>query len=247
MELPMPALIGHRGLPTQAPENTKASIIAAAENGIQWVEIDVTMAGDGSLVIMHDPDLRLFNQPEKRLLDLGANELKQVDAGSWYSEEFKGEPLLFLDDLLHLVKVHNLGLNLELKANPDIDGPRQIDALMSALESSDVIGPQLILSCFSPEALTLIRERNRDIQLAPLYESLPESLPETVRALQPTSIHCGHRHLTESLAKKYSHQFPLYCYTVNSADRLRTLRKWGVHGVFSDHAQLPEMAKALKG
>ena len=57
---PMSALIGHRGLPSQAPENTAASLKAAFEQGIDWIEVDVTMAGDGSLVILHDADLRRF-------------------------------------------------------------------------------------------------------------------------------------------------------------------------------------------
>lgn len=109
---PMPALIGHRGLPLLSPENTRSSFQCAADNGIEWIEVDVTTAGDDSLVIMHDLTLKLFGMPEKELINLTEAELKQVDAGSWFNESFKGEPLLFLAELLTLIHSLELSMNV---------------------------------------------------------------------------------------------------------------------------------------
>ncbi|MBE6682542.1 MAG: DUF1080 domain-containing protein [Ruminococcaceae bacterium] len=52
-----PVLIGHRGNPSQAPENTMSSFIAAYENGADVFEVDVEITKDGEIIIMHDNTL----------------------------------------------------------------------------------------------------------------------------------------------------------------------------------------------
>ena len=47
-------VVGHRGLPTSAPENTSASLRAAAAAGLTWTETDVQLTADGIPVIIHD-------------------------------------------------------------------------------------------------------------------------------------------------------------------------------------------------
>ena len=49
-----PVVVGHRGAPEQAPENTPASFLAAVELGATWVELDVRRSADGELVCHHD-------------------------------------------------------------------------------------------------------------------------------------------------------------------------------------------------
>ncbi len=49
-----PIIIGHRGNPSQAPENTLSGFIKAYENGADVFEVDVEITKDGHIVIMHD-------------------------------------------------------------------------------------------------------------------------------------------------------------------------------------------------
>ena len=49
-----PVMIGHRGNPGQAPENTLSGFIKAYENGADVFEVDVEITKDGEIVIMHD-------------------------------------------------------------------------------------------------------------------------------------------------------------------------------------------------
>ena len=49
-----PIMIGHRGNPTQAPENSLSGFLTAYENGADVFEIDVEITKDGEIVIMHD-------------------------------------------------------------------------------------------------------------------------------------------------------------------------------------------------
>lgn len=52
-----PVMIGHRGNPTQAPENTLSGFIKAYENGADVFEVDVDITKDGHVIIMHDSTL----------------------------------------------------------------------------------------------------------------------------------------------------------------------------------------------
>jgi glycerophosphoryl diester phosphodiesterase len=238
---PMPALIGHRGLPSVAPENTKASIESAAKNKIQWVEIDVTMAGDDSLVIMHDTTLKLFGQPELALKDLDESALKKVDAGAWFGPDFKGEPLLFLDDLLALIQKHQLGLNLEIKINPDIETNKQVVAVFNRLEDFNIPSERLLVSSFIPQALMTLRELSADIAIGVLIEELPDDWLNQVTPIQPVSIHCDQATLTQQQAASVTQHFPLYCFTVNDTETLDKLFSWGVSGVYCDRAHADDM------
>lgn len=49
-----PAVVGHRGAPRVAPENTPASFAAACAAGATWVELDVRRCAAGGLVVHHD-------------------------------------------------------------------------------------------------------------------------------------------------------------------------------------------------
>jgi glycerophosphoryl diester phosphodiesterase len=52
---PRPAIVGHRGAPRTAPENSPVSFMAAAAAGATWVELDVRRSADDVLVVHHDP------------------------------------------------------------------------------------------------------------------------------------------------------------------------------------------------
>ena len=53
--MPYPRICAHRGLPALYPENTPASFEAAIAAGAQEIEFDLRSAGDGRIVVRHDP------------------------------------------------------------------------------------------------------------------------------------------------------------------------------------------------
>lgn len=103
-----PLIIGHRGLPSQAPENTLESAILAYENGADVIENDIYLTKDGEIVIMHnnttgatcDRDISVEGSTLKQLKRLYVN--KGYEDSELYSEcriptlreyyeEFKGK------------------------------------------------------------------------------------------------------------------------------------------------------------
>lgn len=241
MSPPLPALIGHRALPLLAPENTAASLRCAADHEIRWIEVDVTMAGDGTLVMMHDLTLARFGQPDQHLADLTRSDLESVDAGHWFSPEFVGEPLLFFPDFLQLADELRLNVNLEIKINPALNTLEQVTAVHQTLLGYTRRYSQLLVSSFDLTALQTLRQLSPDMVIGALFEDLPMDIVAAVRAIEPASIHCDQSRLTEAQAKAVAQHFPLYCYTVNETVTFARLLDWGVSGVFCDRAHAEDM------
>lgn len=68
--------VGHRGAPRVARENSLASIAAAAEQGVDAVELDVVMRADGAVVLGHslaeaEPDATPLDEALARVGELG--------------------------------------------------------------------------------------------------------------------------------------------------------------------------------
>ncbi|CAG5989947.1 unnamed protein product [Menidia menidia] len=142
-----PKLIGHRGAPMLAPENTMMSFNRSIACGVTAFETDVQLSKDRTPFLMHDNKgeflLRTTNVKEKFPNDtfnnstyLTLEELQSLNAGEWFlktdpfqtvshlSEEEKktagNQTIPSLLDLLHLAKNNNISVIFDLKS-PDPD------------------------------------------------------------------------------------------------------------------------------
>jgi glycerophosphoryl diester phosphodiesterase len=143
-----PAVVGHRGAPHAAPENTPAAFAAAVAAGATWVELDVRRSADGLLVVHHDAataDGRpLIARTAAELSDLGLADLATVLAGL----------------------PPGIGVDIEVKnfpGEPDYDDMHQVAALLGDLLGSLPRGAggdrPLLTSSFNPETVAALAER----------------------------------------------------------------------------------------
>uniref|UniRef100_A0A8D0DMQ4 Glycerophosphodiester phosphodiesterase domain containing 4 n=1 Tax=Salvator merianae TaxID=96440 RepID=A0A8D0DMQ4_SALMN len=92
---PKPALIGHRGAPMLAPENTEMSFKKAVHHGAVGFETDVTISFDGVPFLMHDKTLKRTTNIASvfpGFKDINAalfpwEYLEKLNAGNWFFEE----------------------------------------------------------------------------------------------------------------------------------------------------------------
>ena len=108
-------VMAHRGYSGKAPENTMAAFELALEVGSDGLELDVHLTKDGDVVVIHDGTLNRTTNGTGRVGDYTMAELKELDAGSWFSPEFKGARLPSLRQVLDLIKDENVMLNVETK------------------------------------------------------------------------------------------------------------------------------------
>jgi glycerophosphoryl diester phosphodiesterase len=100
-----PALvIAHRGASAAAPENTLAAFRLAAEEGTDFVELDVQESADGEVLVVHDSDLMKVGGSPVKIWETSAAELRAVDVGSHAGPQFAGERVPTLAEALAVCK-----------------------------------------------------------------------------------------------------------------------------------------------
>ncbi|REK19434.1 MAG: glycerophosphodiester phosphodiesterase [Planctomycetota bacterium] len=107
-------ITAHRGASGRAPENTLASVRAAIEDESDYVEIDVQESKDGQVLVAHDSDLMKVAGQPLRIWEATADELRAVDIGSYFGDEFGEERMPTLAEVLQAAK-GKIKVNIELK------------------------------------------------------------------------------------------------------------------------------------
>lgn len=126
-------LVAHRGASSYAPEHTSVAYRLGIDMGADFIEQDLRLSSDGVLVCLHDPTLERTTNVEEvypdrsrvvdgeerwYVIDFTLEELKQLDAGSWFGEEYEGERILTFAEAIELVQ-GQAGIFPEIK-NPDL-------------------------------------------------------------------------------------------------------------------------------
>jgi len=97
------AIVGHRGSPNTSPENTIPSFLKAIELGVNIIELDARSAGDGAMVVIHDEGVNRTTNGSGLVKDLDIGQIKKLDAGSWFSNAFKGTAIPTLEEALRAI------------------------------------------------------------------------------------------------------------------------------------------------
>jgi glycerophosphoryl diester phosphodiesterase len=188
-------LIAHRGASAYAPEHTMAAYRLALEQGADFVEQDLQISKDGVLVCLHDLTLERTTNVEElfptrsvagpggrrtwNVSDFTLQELKTLDAGSWFNAKFKGERIPTFQEAIDLVR-GKAGLYPETKG-PEAYGSRGFDMeqlLLDALRKNTLETPgsnpktPVIIQSFSAESLQKIRKAGSTLALTFLVSDL---------------------------------------------------------------------------
>lgn len=145
---------GHRGAAALYPQNTMVSFEKAVALGVDSIETDVWMTKDGNLVLMHDADVGSTTNGSGLINDLTYSEIRQLDAGIKFSEEFKGTKVPLLEEFLDFVKDKELMLNVEIKDNRIC----VIDKVIKMLEAKN-IGDTFLINSWNGETTTYAHKK----------------------------------------------------------------------------------------
>lgn len=232
-------LIAHRGCAALAPENTLAAMTLTHALGMAWVEIDVTLLGDGTAVIFHDNTLDRLTRQTGFLADLTQQDLSDIDIGSHFSSDYMQERMPTLAQMLMHLSELGLGLNLEIKSYPNYSANEVVRAVIPELLAHWHDFDRLIISSFDTEILKAVRNEQPEWQLGQLWEGLPEDWLQIVNKINAVSVHLYHATLTKEQAQSIKAQgLDLYVYTVNQGDLAKSLYEMGVDGLFTDNPHL---------
>jgi len=97
-------MVVHRGANALAPENTIASTDSALKYGAKWIEVDVRKSKDGVLFNLHDATLNRTTNGKGLLSDMCSDDVRKLDAGSWFSAQFAGISVPTIAEMLDYLK-----------------------------------------------------------------------------------------------------------------------------------------------
>lgn len=191
-------VMAHRGYSSKAPENTMPAFELALEAGSGGIELDVHLTQDGEVVVIHDPTLDRTTNGKGSVESFALAELKELDAGSWYSSEFKGVKLPTLREVLELIKDHNVLLNVETKAAL---GFEELNKGVALLIDEYSMWERTIISSFNHYALVHIKTIRAQARTGILYNCGLVNPWVYAKSIGASALHPHHKTILPELVQ----------------------------------------------
>jgi glycerophosphoryl diester phosphodiesterase len=161
--LPAPYVAAHRGARRVAPENTLAAFTAALAHGAVALELDVHRTRDGRAAVIHDDLLDRTTDGSGPVSLMGAPDIRRLDAGSWWSPQFAGEAVPFLEEVIELTE-ENTVLHVELKG----PGAPRLGGEVVSMAARCGAAHRVIVMSFDLNAALAARQADPDITVLPI-------------------------------------------------------------------------------
>lgn len=226
-------LIGHRGVAGKFPENTRVSIQAAIDLGLNWVEVDVQPTKDNVLVVCHDHTVNRCSNGKGRVDQMTLSELKTLDFGRWFSDEFANESIMTLSELLELAAENDLNLNIEVKV--DHHSANDVAQMVAqTLLDGPLPKERILLSSFSHDVIRALHKHCEGYPLGVLSEFFTRKDRLLLEEVDAYSCNLNINWVRSRQIKKLQQAgYKVMCYTVNNPNKLKHLPI--LDGIFSDH------------
>lgn len=236
-----PMVIAHQGGSKLAPENTLSAFQNALKLGVDMVDIDVHLSKDGELIVMHDFSIEKTTNGTGEIKYLTLEELKKVDAGSWFDSRFTNERIPTLEETLALINSEKI-LFIEVKGGNSVypgieqkvvDEIKKYNALKWVIVKSFDLNSILRIKKLYPELSTFYlsgKTFEKD------YISIKKNLTEgknIQRNFDGIAIHFSKLDAEKvETIKKYG--LKVFTYTVNEKSDLRKVIAMKVDGIVTD-------------
>lgn len=242
-------VIAHRGASAYAPENTLAAFRKAVELGADILELDIHQSKDSQLVVIHDGTVDRTTNGKGSVRDLGIAELRQFDAGSWFSPAFAAERIPTLEEVFAAVPDSTI-LLIELKGSsekyPGIE--RRVVDLIHRRDAEH----RLIMKSFDAKVLERLRGLDPAIpRLRIIVTEIPflglivghklefgTVLDDSVQYIQRHWFGLSKGFIQEAHERGYK----VFVWDVNDRDRMEEMILKGIDGIETDH---PDWVKEM--
>lgn len=234
----MPLVLSHRGANKRAPQNTLPAFKKAIEFNADGIETDVHLSKDGEIVICHNYTVDATSNGTGSIDEMTFSQLRQLDFGSYFSQDFKGVTLPTLSEVLELVKNMNL-INIEIKP-PQKDN----DLVKRVVEEIYKFGIEnnSIISCFNPECIRQVKEIDSGLKTGLLYEHgelgdeiMSFGVAKYCKQLNADAAHPEHVLLSQEVIDDlHKNNIKVNPWTVNSREDIIKYTLWGCDALISD-------------
>ena len=232
-ELRTTEISAHRGASADYPENTMAAFYGAWEQHADWIELDVHQSSDGVIYVMHDTSFKRTTGLNRRCWELSWAEIRELDAGSFFSRDFAGEPIPSLEEVIEFARWRGLRLNIEIKpTGHETELERQVVELIREADFED----DCVVTSQSYVSLERVKACNPEITTVYVMAVAVGEL-ERLRAADAFSIESGF--VTKKLVSSiHADGKQIYAWTVDSEDRIERMIRLGVDNLITNEVAL---------
>lgn len=235
-------ILAHRGESYIAPENTLAAIKLAWKKGAEVAEIDIRLTRDNKIVVIHDPSTGRIAGTDLVVSETNADELRELDFGKIKGEQYTGERIPFLSEVLATIPPNGM-LFIEIKCGTDV-----LPLLRDTLDNSGKRS-QITIVGFNLDVMSASKKLMPDIPTywicAPEKDTVTgEYRPYDPKLIRITlennldALNLEYRMLTEDYADMVkSAGLELWAWTVNDPADAKRLIEMGVDGIGTDRCE----------
>lgn len=235
-----PLIIGHRGAPDQAPENTASAFKAAIDAGASIIETDVRLTKDGFIVVAHDSDFSSLGGPGIPIRSCNRDELESyvlVDGNG------RTDRPLFMDEALRLFPDTSFSIDLK-------DPGAAIVKAWNTLVIEHGAGQRCRTASFRDRTLRIYRRLNPDAAISVARFGVLRLLISTVLGIprrpkkNETVLQLPERAgLLRVLSPRRIAQWQKWgwkvqVWTIDNEDDMRRFIEWGIDGIITNRPLL---------
>jgi glycerophosphoryl diester phosphodiesterase len=233
--------VAHRGASGHAPANTMAAFHKGFEMKADYIEIDVQMTKDGELVAIHDTNVDRTTNGTGAVGSLTFEEIRQLDAGSWFGPEFAGEKVPTFEEILDAFR-GKVGILIELKA-PELY-PGIEEKVAEALKERNLHRPnneKIIIQSFNHDSMQTSKELLPNVPHGVLVGGSWADVTEEQLAEFATYADYFNPNMNivthDLVADVHEADMKIYPYTSRSQEQALRLFDLGVDGIITDYTE----------
>lgn len=223
----------HRGASRLYPENTMAAFEGAKELGADWIELDVQQSRDGQIFVMHDANLKRTTGVDRNTWELDYEEIRTLDAGSFFNESFAGERAPLLTEVIAFAKENGIKLNIELKpSGMEVDFEKNVVLLIMEADFAD----SCVITSQVYEVLENVKACNEKVEtvyvMSLAYGDVNRLAAADHFSIEATSV-------TEKMVSDvHNAGKQLFVWTVNTEANMNRMIELGVDNIITDDVTL---------
>jgi glycerophosphoryl diester phosphodiesterase len=233
-------IVAHRGIPTEAPENTIASFQRAVELGADAIELDVRLTADKIPVVYHYYYLQENTSASGAIFDFTLEQLRDVEVVYKNNPAIQCGRISTLSEVLEIFS-GKIGLEIEVKG-PEPEAPEIIGSVLNKFKNYwntfeitsyepalllaiQKICPGLIVDLLFPRSESWMK---LDIVR---YQAIHFSRLANARA-----VHLHPTQLSETVVNAlYDQGIEIHAWDVNDEQSLATVAKFGIPRLCTDN------------
>ena len=205
----------------------------AKKLGTDWIELDVQQTKDGKIIVIHDTNFKRTTGVDKNTWELTSDEVKELDAGSWFDEKYKGAKIPFLEEVIEFAKINNIRLNIELKPTGyETNFEKNVVDIINKTNFKD----RCVVTSLVYDVLENVKEYDKDIQtvyvMGLAYGDITALKAANHFSIEASSIS---KNLVSRIHKEGKQ---IYAWTVNTEESIQKMVDLNVDNIITDNIEL---------